>query len=727
MVAEVIINSSANSLNKTFDYNIPEGMFVCVGMRVLVPFANRKENEIGYVVEIKETSKYKCKGIIEVADDILDESKISIAKWIAKKYFCNIADALRLFMPPGTGNNIKNVKAKTEKWVSLIDEINEINLEDIKSEKQKRIIQFLIYNESVPISELLLFTDTTINILKTLEKNGYVRIYENEIKRNPFKNKNIIRSEKLKLTGEQENVINSIKMESYGKYLIYGITGSGKTEIYMQLIEKILEKNKTAIILVPEISLTPQITDRFLSRFGNIVAILHSRLSIGERYDEWRRIKEGEAKIVIGARSAIFAPLSNIGIIIIDEEHDSSYKSEMSPKYDAREIAGKMSNIYNIPVILGSATPDVNTYYMANTGEVKLLKLENRINKMPLPEVKIVDMRDELANGNKTVFSRELYNEINKNIENKEQTILFLNRRGYSTFVMCRDCGYVVKCKNCDISLTYHKERNKLLCHYCGITEENINICPNCGSTNIRYFGTGTQKIETEINKYFPNAKVIRMDIDTTKTKNAHEVILQKFKEEKIDILLGTQMIAKGHDFENITLVGVLAADTSINIADYRANERTYQLLTQVCGRAGRGKKAGRAIIQTYMPDEFSIIASSKQDYEYFYSREINMREKLKYPPFCDIIVNVLTGPYDEMVKQEANKLFEVYKDRFEVYPPMPAPISKVNGMYRWRIIFKKNVDNSVIDDINICINRYNKIKDSSIKLNIDINPNNMM
>ena len=550
------------------------------------------------------------------------------------------------------------------------------------------------------------------------------------------------RTNSLELTDEQQDIMNQINVEEFGEYLIHGVTGSGKTEIYLQLIEKVINCGKTAIVLVPEISLTPQITDRFLARFGRIIAILHSKLSQGERYDEWKRIQKGEAKIVIGARSALFAPLQNIGIIIIDEEHDASYKSETTPKYDAREVAQKIAIANNAVLIYGSATPDVRTYYKATHNinkdnnleitcskdrNIKLLKLKNRISKNGLPDIKIVDLREELATGNKTVFSRLLYQEIKKNLENKEQIILFLNRRGYSTFVMCRDCGYVVKCDTCDVSMTYHVTKNKLLCHYCGKEKQNVMICPECGGNNIRYFGTGTQRIEADIHKYFPEASVIRMDVDTTTTKNAHEIILNKFKNEKIDILLGTQMITKGHDFENITLVGVLAADASINIGDYRANERTYQLLTQVAGRAGRGDKKGRAIIQTYMPDEFSIVTAQKQVYEDFYINEINVREKLNFPPFCDIIVAVIIGTDEKAVISDSEQFYNIFKDYFETYKPVPAPISKINDNYRWRILIKAKVTDEVIERINFCLDNFEIIKNKDNKLNFDINPNNMM
>ncbi len=724
MIAEVIVNSTANELDKTFDYNIPEGLNVELGMRVLVPFANRKVFEVGYVVGLKETSEFRCKSIIRVIDQIFDDERLNLAQWISKKYFCNLAEAIRLLVPPGTSTNLNRVKEKTEKVVHLnLD----ADFSKIKSEKQRKVIEFLLDNINAPKAVLKELTDTSDAIIKTLEKNGYIRLTDEQVFRNPFAFKEISNSSKLKLTEEQEKVFENIKLDKFVKYLIHGVTGSGKTEIYLQLIEKVLEAGKSAIVLVPEISLTPQITDRFLSRFGNVVAILHSGLSVGERYDEWHKINSGEARIVIGARSAIFAPVKNIGIIIIDEEHDSSYKSDNLVKYDAKEIADRIAYVNNVPVILGSATPSINTFYYAQKGNIKLLTLEKRISKSGLPNIEIIDMREELATGNKTVFSRKLYHAMKEAISKKEQIMLFLNRRGYSTFIMCRDCGHVVKCEECDVSMTYHSEENKLICHYCGKTKEVMSVCPMCTSKNIRYFGTGTQKIEAEIKKYFPEASVIRMDVDTTRVKNGHEKIINKFRDEKIDILLGTQMIAKGHDFSNVTLVGILAADSSMNIGDYRANEKTYQLLTQMAGRAGRGDKKGTAIVQTYMPDEFCIQSIKKQDFTEFYKNEINMREKLNYPPFYDIIVSVISGPDEEKVKNEAMALYQLFAENFTPYSPVPAPISKISNEYRWRILIKDNLDDEKFELLRETIKKYRKVQNAELKVTIDVNPNNML
>ena len=398
----------------------------------------------------------------------------------------------------------------------------------------------------------------------------------------------------------------------------------------------------------------------------------------------------------------------------------------MTPKYDTKEVGTFLAKMYNCPIVLGSATPDVRTFYDAKNGNIKLLELKKRISNYGLPEIKIVDMREELATGNRTIFSRLLYNELNKNIGQKEQSILFLNRRGYSTFIMCRDCGYVVKCDKCDVSMTYHLNEGRLICHYCGRTLTPPSLCPSCKSKNIKYFGSGTQKVEQELKKYIPKASIIRMDVDTTRTKNAHENILNEFKSKKIDILLGTQMITKGHDFENVTLVGVLAADSSMNISDYRAQERTFQLLTQAIGRSGRGSKKGRAIIQTYMPEEFSIVTAKEQNYEKFYNVEINIREKLNCPPFCDIIVGVLSGEDENIIKQDSKLFYDTFSKYFKTFSPMPAPISKINGEYRWRVLIKEKLDNEKRDILKKCLDEFNKLHSDKVRLNFDINPNNM-
>ena len=736
MIAEVIIDSRAKKLNRKFDYKIPENLadIITVGSRVLVPFANFKTLEQGYVIKIKPNTDFEVKEIAGL-DDNLSQDKIELARWMARKYFCNVSECIKLMLTPGTRS--KDIDKRTQdrriNFVYLVKQPEE----NLRGEKQKKAIEFITKNPGLTIPEIMEFAGVGRATINSLVEKGYIKIEEEKVDRNPLATKKKNENKKLKLSDEQQKAYNevskSIEEDRFEEFLLYGVTGSGKTEIYMQLIEKVLEKNKKAILLVPEISLTPQMLDRFIGRFGKEnLAVLHSKLSIGERHDEWLKIKENRAKIVIGARSAIFAPADNLGVIIIDEEHDASYKSESSPRYNAKEVAEKICEKNNIPLLLGSATPDINTFYRTGI-DITLLKLTKRANNSSLPEVKVVDLKKELAIGNKSMLSFDLYELMKDNLKNKRQTILFLNRRGYSTFIMCRECGYTMKCPNCNISLTYHSFQNKLKCHYCGHEELPVKICPECKSDKIRYFGTGTQKLEDEIKKIFPEATTIRMDVDTVTKKNSHEEILNKFKNENIDILIGTQMVVKGHHFPNVTLVGVIAADSSLNIDDYRANERTFQILTQVAGRAGRENLPGKVIIQTYNPDNFAIEFSKEQNYDLFYKTEIELRKQLNYPPFCDIIVIGFSGESQKEIMDCTNFVYNVFKTNLEkydvkVFMPMPAPIDKIKNKYRWRIIAKGNVS----EEVNIVINKcLQKIYDSGIcnKTNIivDVNPNNMM
>ena len=748
MIAEVILNSNVRNLNRTFDYEIPVDMQkqITIGSSVLVPFGNMKKLEEGFVIGIKETSNYKVKSLSSVEEKkYLDKAKIELARIMARRYFCNISDCIKLMLPPGTTTkNIENrVNDKFQNFVYLLkdeeDIEQDIELKKIKSDKQIRALNFLLNNNEVPTNDLKMFADVSNAVIKTLEKNGYIEILQKEIQRNPFINKTVEKTTNLKLTEEQkeayEKISASIEFNENEEFLLFGVTGSGKTEVYIQLIEKVLEKNKTSIMLVPEISLTPQTVSRFISRFGEEkIAVLHSKLSVGERYDQWKKIERGEAKIVIGARSAIFAPVKDLGIIIIDEEHDESYKSETNPRYNVKDIASYLAKKNSIPVVYGSATPDIKTYNKAISGKIELIELTRRANSSSLPDVQIVDLRNELANGNKSMLSNKLYDMIKLNIENKRQTILFLNRRGFSTFVMCRDCGYTVKCKNCNITLTYHLKENKLKCHYCGYETNNVSICPSCKGKNIRYFGTGTQKLEAEINKLFPNAKTIRMDVDTVTKKNSHEDILNRFKDEKIDILIGTQMVVKGHHFPNVTLVGVIAADSSLNIDDYRASERTFQILTQVAGRAGREKEKGNVIIQTYNPDNFCIECAKEQDYKKFYNTEIQVRKQLRYPPFCDIIHIGINGKTKKQVEYISNVLYKFLnlnkKDLpILIYKPVPSPIDRIKNKIRWRIIIKCKLNEEIINMLNETFLKLNQevIKNSNTRIFCDINPNNML
>lgn len=745
MIAQVIINSNVKNLNKTFDYNVPANMegTICVGDRILVPFGNKKTLEEGFIIGFKEESEYKIKDIAKIQDGIkLTKENIELAKLMARRYFCNLSDCIKLMLPPGTSTKIleNRVKDKMLNFVYLKKDIVDVeeSLENgtIKSEKQKRVLDFLIKNDGIQSTELEILTDTTSVVLKALEKKNYIEIIEQKVERNPFGHKEIKPTTNLKLTMEQQqaydNINNAIQNNLYKEALLYGVTGSGKTEIYLQLIGQVLKKEKTAIVLVPEISLTPQMVDRFIARFGESkIAVLHSKLSMGERYDQWNKIKNGECKIVIGARSAIFAPIQNLGLIIIDEEHDSSYKSETNPRYNAKELAGYIAKKNNIPLVLGSATPDINTYFKAKSGKIDLLKLSKRANSSKLPTVQIVDLRNELANGNRSILSVKLYNAIEENLKNKKQTILFLNRRGYSTFVMCRECGYTIKCKNCNITMTYHLKNNRLKCHYCGHEQKNVTECPACKSKNIKYFGTGTQRLEEEINKLYPTASTIRMDVDTVTKKNSHEEILNKFKNEHIDILIGTQMVVKGHHFPEVTLVGVISADSSLYIEDYKANERTFQILTQVAGRAGRENLQGTVIVQTYNPENFAIECSKKQDYDIFYETEIEIRKQLKYPPFCDIICIGITDTDEEKIKNVSERLYNYLESYIKnqnikamLYKPLPCPIDRIKNRYRWRIILKGKLNNKLIDVINLSIS---KIESKTTRITVDTNPNNLV
>ena len=597
MVAEIIINRIAKDLNRKFDYLVPTELekSIKVGARVFVPFGAKNSETEGFVIGLKEDSEYANKDIIKIEDYALTEENIELAKLMSRRYFCNISECIKLMLPPGekTTNLENRIKDKTANFVYLKKDIDEIefNIEmgKLKNSKHIKVLRFLEENDGIYKADLEVLMEVSSAVLKTLEKNDYIEIIEEKIERNPFKNREIKKDKPLPLTEEQKQAFDEIKDSRFKEFLIYGVTGSGKTEIYLQLIEHTLNKGKKAIVLVPEISLTPQMVDRFSNRFGDCICVLHSKLSTGERNDQWKNIEAGKCKIVIGARSAIFAPIDNLGIIIIDEEHDTSYKSDMAPRFNAKDIARYIAKKNDIPLVLGSATPDISTYYNSKN----IIKLTKRANNSNLPDVEIIDLRQELAQGNRSIISEKLNEEIQKNLKEKKQTILFLNRRGFSTFVMCRDCGYTVKCRRCNISLTYHSKENKLKCHYCGYEMSNIKICPKCNSKKIKHFGSGTQKLEELINKTYPEATTIRMDIDTVSKKNSHEEILNKFKNENIDILIGTRMVVKGHHFPKVTLVGVIAADASLNGEDFKANERTFDILVQVA-RKGWKRRPSR-------------------------------------------------------------------------------------------------------------------------------------
>jgi len=637
---------------------------------------------------------------------------------------------------------IQNIK-DTEKTIvtACMDKEYLYSLADkvrVRAPKQAAVLETVCDYENIALSELLEICATTHSTIKSLEKKGYIAL-KKIIVREEILDIDVLNEHKnITLTKEQQEIIEQvgcdISKDTPSTYLLHGVTGSGKTEIYLNLIEKCIKSGKNAIFLVPEISLTPQMIRQVVERFSENVAVLHSSLTIRERYDQWKKIRCGEVNVVVGARSAIFAPFDDIGLIVIDEEHENSYKSEMSPKYDTIEIARLRAKQCNSTLLLASATPSVETYYLAKTGKFGLLELKNRINNIPMPEINIIDMREELKSGNTDILSRQLKDAIEYNIRNKFKTILFLNRRGYSGFIQCRSCGYVMQCPNCNISMTYHKHSRSLVCHYCDYKTAVIDNCPECGGKHIKFSGDGTQKVEDELTRLFPDAKILRMDADTTSSRNSHQQILKEFEKDDSDILIGTQMITKGLDFEKVTLVGVLSADMSLHTDDFRSDEKTFDLITQVCGRAGRGKYGGTAFIQTYDPQNETIQFSKSLDYEKFFEREIEVRKLLVYPPFCEIINFVFSSENELLSYDGAQKFHSMLKQALSendclkyviAYRVVPAPIQKINGKYRHRFIMKLNYSRAVYDIIHKTAEEYRKIKNTA-NLVIDTNPYNM-
>lgn len=636
------------------------------------------------------------------------------------------------------GSKKKNIYyvpvAGIEDFEQMVEQMN------ITGQKQRQILNYY-FQDFCPhtVKQVENNIPSARSSLNQLVNKGLLKKEEYEEYRDPYQHHFFKRTKALPLTDEQKMVIKpiltTIEEEKHQVFLLHGVTGSGKTEVYLQSIEKVIEKGKEAIVLVPEISLTPQMVERFKGRFGNNVAVLHSGLSLGEKYDEWRKIQRKEVQVVVGARSAIFAPFENIGIIIIDEEHETSYKQEDNPRYHAREIAIERGKTHRCPVVLGSATPSLESFARAQKGVYQLLTMKKRMNQSQLPGVEIVDMRDELKAGNRSMFSIALLEKIKERLKRSEQIVLMLNRRGYSSFVMCRDCGYVLKCPNCDISLTYHKVSDLVKCHYCGFEARTPKQCPECSSEHIRFFGTGTQKVEEELGKILPEARVIRMDVDTTSRKGSHEKLLKAFQEQKADILLGTQMIAKGLDFPNITLVGVLSADSSLHIPDFRSSEKTFQLLTQVSGRAGRHKLPGEVIIQTYTPEHYSIQFAKEHDYLQFYRYEMMIRKRGQYPPFYYLaLINVshenLQYAYSVMGKITSFVRNELQNAKSEtlVLGPAASPITKIKNRYRYQCLIKYKNEPNLIPTLKRILDHYhNDQVKNGLTISIDLNPYSMM
>ncbi|MBP9988464.1 MAG: primosomal protein N' [Ruminococcus sp.] len=606
--------------------------------------------------------------------------------------------------------------------------------------KQKEILTVLTEIGTASIKEICYFTGFTPAVVNALEKKGLVELYENEVYRNPYENIPDSNRSEIVLNYEQnrayENILNQYKNGNGGVSLLFGVTGSGKTQVYIKLIDAMLDKGKQVIVMVPEIALTPQTLNIFHARYGKNIAVFHSALSAGQRTDEWKRVKNGEVKIVIGTRSAVFAPLENIGMIIIDEEHEHTYKSEQTPRYNAKDVARFRCAYHKSVLVLASATPSVETFANAQSGRYTLNKLSKRFSNAVLPDVRIVDMYTD-ALSNSTYFSQELAERIEQNLNDGKQSILLINRRGYNTFAACKACGYVFTCPSCSISMTYHHANNRLMCHYCGYSQPFSDICPECGSHEVRYSGAGTQKIEDELSNLFPQARVLRMDADSTMTRNSHEKKLNSFADGEYDILLGTQMVAKGLDFENVTLVGVINADQQLNNDDFRSQERTFDLLTQVVGRAGRGKYKGTAVIQTFNPENEVIEIASRQDYEAFYKTEISMRKMLIYPPYCDICLIGFVGTNEAKVKAASEKFFDFIKEKLKfdykeqkiiALGPMSARISKISNKFRYRLILKCKNGKLFRKMIGEAITAFSAVSSfGDISVYIDLNPENIL
>ena len=723
--AEVIIDIETSALDRVFDYFVISD--ISVGDRVLVPFGPKMIE--GYVLCIKDKTNYdvkKIKPIIRKLDSFtaIKPEFLKLLNFMTEKYHIRKSSTLKLFIP----SDLRGQKVK-EKKITILSLSVEKNIPEYFDSLRKtataarNVIMFLKDEgeaENAALSKL--FSSAAI---KKLKDDGIIVSKECEVWRTPHTFN--VKDKIVKLTTLQNKVIAEVKN---GSYLLHGVTGSGKTEVYLNLISNALKDGKSAIMLVPEISLTPQMLSTFKGRFGDMVAILHSGLSAGERFDEWRRLHSGVAKVVVGARSAIFAPLENVGVIIVDEEHENSYVSETNPRYSALEVAEFRAKTNGCPLILGSATPSLETYRRAETGEIKLLELPVRINGKELPKIQIVDMMNEIRSGNTAIFSNQLLSDLNTCVKNKKQAMLFINRRGYSSFMRCRNCGYVAKCTDCDVSLVFHRDDDKLKCHYCGKQYKALTSCPTCKSNYIRQGAVGTQQVVSELKKLFPDVKVLRMDNDSTGTKNAHSNILAEFKTALPGILVGTQMIAKGHDFGEVTLAGIIDADQSLYNSDYASAERTFQLITQMSGRAGRSDFEGKVVLQTYVPKHYVYRFAANYDYKGFYKKEISLREATNFPPEARIIRILISGENEELVRGNLkicyNKIQEIrekYMNDFHYLNAMKAPIKRIANRYRYQILLRIKKDNA--EEIEKEVHEATAC-DAKLSVFFEINPQNL-
>lgn len=747
-IAKVLINTSVKSLNKVYDYLVPEKMEqdIKIGKRVLVSFGKGRSDEEAIIVKIEEKTaeelksyNYKLKEIIEILDEVsyINESRLKLAKYISFLYFCNVYDALKLMLPPGTKskNTKKSLNTKQNTLVKLIKNQEEI-MEDIEnnvitSAKHIKLLTFLMYNDYVLINDIIDGLEISRQVINTVEKNGYITLEKVDIKPDFLTEFKVSPTEPKKPTPEQEFAIDRINSyidsNEYKQCLLFGVTGSGKTEVYLQVIKRVLEKGKRAIVLVPEISLTYQTVNRFVSRFGNNIAILHSKMTVSKRKEEYKRIKNGEVDIIIGARSAIFAPVDNLGLVIIDEEHDGSYYSQTTPKYSTKEVASYICKENNATLILGSATPEISSFYKAQAGIMDIVTMENRPGTAVMPKIEIVNMKYDRVLGNTSDISLRLKEEIKKNIDKNEQTMIFLNRRGYLSYLRCNECSYIFKCPNCDVAFVYHKTSNLLHCHYCSHVERNVHKCPCCGSENISSSTIGTQRLEEELKEIFPGVTTLRMDADTTVAKDSHQKILDKFKNENINILIGTQMISKGHDIENVTLVGILGVDTMLGMDDYLSSERAFSNISQVSGRAGRAKLPGRVLIQTNDPDNYILNAVINNSYIEFYEKEIKHRNEFGYPPFIDIVLFEISGRNFYLVKSEIDRLYNILNSEntgiYKVFNPKAPFIQKINNKFRVNIIVKTKLNTNSYNKLYEKINIFNKTKKNGVNMVVTRNP----
>ncbi len=731
MIAEVIVDITHGNVDKIFDYKIEENTEISVGDRVLLPFGYQKIE--GFVINIKDKTDVppnRLKSVISVLDDMppLTKETIDLANFVAKKYHALKSEVLRLMIPSEMRKGRVKEKKRTLVKLEMSDYASAVSLIRSNSKNQMGLID-AVFGGECNYTELA--SSFGYGALKALEEKGVISTYEEQFDRIPYEFMEV-KKESLTLTSNQIRAVDTVSNTNKQVTLIKGVTGCGKTEIYLTLFENMLKQGKTAMMLVPEIALTPQMVGKLRGRFSGSVAIIHSGLSSGERFDEWWRIRKGDAKIVVGARSAVFAPLQNLGIIVIDEEHESSYSSENSPRYNTIDVARYRASANNCKVVLGSATPSIESYYKAQSGEYELCEINERVNEKVMPRFDIVDMKQEVKYGNKSVISNHLKDELKKCLDSGNQAILFLNRRGFASFYQCEECGYVCKCNDCDVSLTYHYEERALKCHYCGTKYVIPDVCPDCGGKHFKRGGIGTETVVKEIKTLFPTSKILRMDNDTTTTKESHNNILQAFRNREADILVGTQMVAKGHDFPSVTLVGIVNADMSLYFSDFRSGERTFQLITQVAGRAGRGKLQGKVVLQTYSPRHFILDFATKYNYDGFYEYEVNARQVTAFPPFADIIRVMMYGENEASVRKVARYLYNNItelknqnEDCFSYFNGMKSPIKRIENKVRYQIIARLQGEkkDDVIEKIYEIVEQY---KENGVVSFVEINPNSM-